>query len=237
MRLKPAIPAIVFAAVSLLGTVLPMPNAQAKDNEHNQRYPVLYYECYNAEGNIAFTTTEQRDTIGWSLGCRQVRYIVEEPPLTRTDYYQCYNVLGDVALTAVDPNSTRDRLTSGDYNHHPRTRRVADLGCGQIGHRNSSPDISRAVHYQCYNVNGGIAFTTIYPQDTYGWKPGCSEVARRTDELSQSPTASPPVIQLECYDRNGNLVLTTTDPRQITSRVESCRVTPTQNPDNQEMRR
>ncbi|NJR41298.1 MAG: hypothetical protein HC767_00220 [Akkermansiaceae bacterium] len=61
------------------------------------------------------------------------------------------------------------------------------------------------IRYECYNRNGSLAFVTIDPYETIGWKMGCREVPY-TVEADQ-----PRVDYYQCYDGNGNIAFTTTN--------------------------
>jgi hypothetical protein len=195
MNLKSVVPAAIFAVSSVLGTVFLPTNAQAQSQDDQTQ--AVSYECYDANGNIAFTTINPQETYGWTLGCRPLRQLTStDATQSSVPYYQCYDANGNVAFTTTD----------------------SEAGCPRVGSKRSNPIQANAIYYECYNNKGEVAFTTRDPQDTFGWLPSCREVQYRgTDTVSQTS-----MLPYECYDTNGGVAFTTRNPQIYQSRGFRC---------------
>lgn len=156
MKLKSAISAAMLAMVGTFGVSFsPQPSVQAE---------VIPYQCFDASGNVAFTTTNPQETYGWRMGCRQMRYISNDPSQRQVAYYDCYDEVGNILMTTTNPEDA-ERLDNHDK-----------VTCRKIGYRNSAPLQAQPIYYECYSRSKQVAFTTIYSQDTFGWLWGCKEV-------------------------------------------------------------
>lgn len=198
MNLKFIVPVAVFAAVNGLGGALPVAQAQERDEEETVEFSgdqVIPYTCYDRAGNVVFTTVSPQETTGWELGCREVQYESNVPDSPPAVYFQCYDENGGVAFNTIDSEAAEE----------------SDLFCREIGHRITTPAPYRPVYYECYNVDGALAFTTSYPQNTYGWKPGCRELQYQDVVVTQQ--VEEPQVTYQCFDVNGNVSFTTYDPQ------------------------
>jgi hypothetical protein len=174
MNLKSVV-SIALLTMSGLGSVL-LPVSYVRADEHEETatpQQIIRYECYDRSGNLAFTTADPAETIGWAMGCREVPYTLEtrdEDDKLRITYYECYDGNGNIAFT-----TTNESLADSH-----------SFECRNIGYRTTVPVEKRSVYYECLNNEGEIAFTTNRHQDTQGWVPNCREV--RTLEVI--PTAN-----------------------------------------------
>lgn len=209
MNLKLIVPVTVFTAAyyGLAGLLLP---AQAQERENEEPVELsngqaISYTCYDRAGNIVFTTINPQETLGWELGCQEMPYessIPDSPPVV---HFQCYDESGGIAFTTVDVDVAED----------------SDLFCREIGHRRATPIPFRSVHYECYNTDGTVAFLTSYPQNTYGWKPGCRELQSQEVAAIRNLESSQPAY--ECFDVNGNVAFTTENPQDANRWKLGCR--------------
>lgn len=164
---------------------------------------LIPYACYDRAGNVVYTTINPQETLGWEMGCREVQYestYPEAPPIT---YFQCFDVNGGVAFNTVDEEVAEE----------------SDLFCREIGTRITTPVPYRPVYYECYNANGSLAFTTSYPQNTFGWKPGCRELQYQDEALVQLPEGA----SYECFDVSGDVAFVTYDPLEVRRWKLGCR--------------
>jgi hypothetical protein len=79
-------------------------------------------------------------------------------------------------------------------------------------------EVQPTIQYDCYNLDGSIAYVTTNPQETIGWQQGCREVPYVVPEPIQSQTT-----YYQCYDVNGNTQFTTTNSEIAESKEASCR--------------
>lgn len=216
MNLKFILPIVVLTAVNGLGGLLPLA-AQAKDRDQEKPSEnaqatagtagqVIPYACYDRSGNVVFTTTNPQETIGWELGCREVQYESSNPASPPLLYTECFDVNGGTAFSTVDRKVARN----------------SDLPCRPIGTRLSLPVVARPVYYECFNTDGTLAFTTSYPQETYGWKPGCREQQYQDTAVAAQQTDTPRTAY-ECLDTSGNVSFTTYDPQEARRWRIGCR--------------
>ncbi|MCU0524845.1 MAG: hypothetical protein MUF72_08480 [Elainella sp. Prado103] len=164
---------------------------------------IIPYACYDRAGNVVYTTINPQETLGWEMGCREVQYestFREAPPIT---YFQCFDVNGGVAFNTIDAAVAEE----------------SELFCREIGARVTTPVPYRPVYYECYNADGTLAFATSYPQNTFGWKPGCRELQYQDAMLTQMPDRTP----YECFDISGNVAFVTYDPLEVRRWKLGCR--------------
>ena len=204
MKPKLLVQAVLFTAVSGSGWFLPLAQVRADEAGNAPTGQVIPYACYNRTGNVVFTTINPQDTLGWEAGCRQVQYESVDPASPPLTYFQCFDSNGGIAFSTIEAKVARD----------------SDLFCREIGTRLSSPIPLRPVHYECFTAMGDLAFTTSYPQDTFGWKPGCRELQAQDAAVAQQ-TVSP--SRFECLDTSGNLAFTTYDPQEARRWRIGCR--------------
>jgi hypothetical protein len=218
MNFKSIVSVAVFTAVYGLGGLLPP--AQARDEpegkeeiQQEQTQPpappaeVIPYACYDDTGNVVFTTINPQETIGWDLGCREVQYETNDPTSPPIAYFQCFDVNGGVAFNTIDASVAKE----------------SELFCREIGARVTTPVPYRPVYYECYNTDGSLAFTTSYPQNTYGWKPGCRELQYQDAAVAQQ--SETPRVTFECYDTSGNVAFTTSNREDVNRWKLGCRET------------
>ncbi len=191
-----------------LVNVLPWSQVWAKEEQETETTTgqIIPYACYDRAGNVSYTTINPQETLGWEMGCREVQYESSEPDTTPIVYFQCFDVNGGVAFNTIDDEVAED----------------SGLPCREIGSRVTTPVPYRPVHYECYDVNGDLAFTTSYPQDTFGWKPGCRELQYQ-DEAVAAQLNQTPRTTYECFDTRGNVVFTTYDPLEVRRWKLGCR--------------
>ena len=79
-------------------------------------------------------------------------------------------------------------------------------------------EVQPTIQYDCYNLDGSIAYVTTNPQETIGWQQGCREVPYIVSEPVQSQTT-----YYQCYDVNGNTQFTTTNSDIAESKEADCR--------------
>jgi hypothetical protein len=90
--------------------------------------------------------------------------------------------------------------------------------------RKAKPEAQQAVpaqtivQYNCYNLDGSIAYVTTNPQETIGWQQGCRQVPYIVEAPVRSQT-----VYYQCYDANGNTLFTTADPQVAEARDSNCR--------------
>ncbi len=166
---------------------------------------VIPFACYNRAGNVVFTTISPQDTLGWALGCREVQYTSLDPAAPPLTYFQCFDVNGNTAFLTVDAQVAKD----------------SDLLCRQIGTRLSNPVPVRPVFYECFTAAGDLAFTTSYPQETFGWKPGCREMQYQTGLFAEQLNS--PSSRYECLDTSGNVAFVTSDAQEARRWRIGCR--------------
>lgn len=174
---------------------------------------VIPYACYDRAGNVVFTTINPQETVGWELGCREVQYESVNPASPPVTYFQCFDENGGLAFSTVDGDVAEE----------------SELFCREIGTRLSRPVAVRPIYYECFTTTGELAFTTSYPQDTYGWKPGCREQQSRDMVATTQPTdqsTGQPQTNFECLDSSGNVAFTTTDPQEVRRWKLGCRQSP-----------
>jgi hypothetical protein len=208
MKPKFLVQVALFTAVSSLGWWLPLAQAQADEAESQANSPagqVIPFACYNRAGTVVFTTINPQNTVGWDLGCREVQYESVDPASPPLTYFQCFDQNGGTAFKTIDAEVARD----------------SDLFCREIGTRLSNPIPLRPVHYECFTATGDLAFTTSYPQDTFGWKPGCRELQYQDEVLAQQPSS--PRSSYECLDISGNVAFTTNDQQEARRWRIGCR--------------
>lgn len=208
MNLKSFVSTGLFLTVQgLLTSGIALAPAQASEDtseEESVAGQVIPYVCYDRAGNAVFTTISPQETVGWELGCRPVPYesaSVDSPPIT---YFQCFDVNGGIAFNTVDEDAARE----------------SDLFCREIGTRITTPVTYRPVFYECYTTEGLVAFTTSYPQNTYGWKPGCRELQFPETTVSQTISDQP---LYECFDAVGNVAFTTVNVQETRRWKLGCR--------------
>ncbi|MEA5597426.1 hypothetical protein [Rivularia sp. UHCC 0363] len=219
MKPKFILQAALFTAVSALGWLLPLAQVRADEpGPADESVPadelspvnspsgqVIPFACYNRAGNLVFVTVNPQDTLGWDLGCREVQYTssdVDSPPI---DYFQCFNVNGNTVLITVDAKVARD----------------FDLYCRRVGTRLSNPVAVRPTFYECFTATGDLAFTTSYPQDTFGWKPGCRELQYQAGFVAEQSVL--PSSSYECLDTSGNVAFITTNQQEARRWRIGCR--------------
>lgn len=210
MNLRSVVSTGLFLTVQgfLSGGIALAPAQASEDTNESAEEPVtgqiISYACFDRAGNVVFTTINPQETVGWELGCRPVPYEstdVASPPIT---YFQCFDVNGGIAFNTVDEEVADD----------------SDLFCREIGTRITTPMAYRPVHYECYNTEGTVAFTTSYPQNTYGWKPGCRELQFPETTVSQTVSDQP---LYECFDTAGNVAFTTVNVQETRRWKLGCR--------------
>lgn len=212
MNLKFILPIAVLVAVNGAGTLLPPSLAQDRDQEEVEEAEVatgrvIPYACFDRGGNVIFTTITPQETLGWDQGCREVQYESTDPASPPLAYFQCFDVNGGVAFNTVDADVAED----------------SGLFCRYIGARLSLPVPVRPVYYECYNIEGTLAFTTSYPQETYGWQPGCREL--KYQDVAVAQQTETPITSYECLDTSGNIAFTTYDPQEVRRWKIGCRET------------
>ncbi|MFM7424521.1 MAG: hypothetical protein ACKO7W_05930 [Elainella sp.] len=208
MKPNPIVSALV-AVVSCSGLLAPVAVADEASEADTIQSPsgrVIPYACYDRAGNVVFTTTNPQETVGWELGCREIQYESVEPASPPITYFQCFDENGGIAFSTVDEDVAEE----------------SDLFCREIGTRLSRPVVLRPVYYECFTTTGELAFTTSYPQDTYGWKPGCREQQSRDMVTATQPTDQPQT-RFECLNTSGNVAFTTTDPQEVRRWKLGCR--------------
>lgn len=210
MNLRFIVPIAIFTAVNGFGGLLPFSQARAEDNGEQEETQVstdrlIPYACYDQAGNVVFTTFNPQETVGWALGCREVQYESTDPISPPIAYFQCFDVNGGVAFNTVDEEVAEE----------------SDLFCRTIGSRVTTPVPYRPIYYECYNIDGNLAFTTSYPQNTFGWKPGCRELPSQT--VTAQETTETPQNRYECLDISGNVAFTTNDPQEVRRWKLGCR--------------
>ncbi len=208
MKPKFIVQAVLFTAISGLGWLLPLAQVRADEAETeviSSTGQVIPFACYNRAGDIIYTTITPQNTVGWDLGCREVQYESDDPDAAPLAYFQCFNVNGNTAFLTVDE----------------RIAKESDLYCRQIGTRLSNPIPVRPVFYECYTAAGNLAFTTSYPQDTFGWKPGCRELQYQDEVVAQQLIS--PRSSYECLDTSGYVSFVTYDPQVARQWRIGCR--------------
>lgn len=187
--------------------VLPWSQVWAQETEETEPIAgqIIPYACYDRAGNVYYTTINPQETLGWEMGCREVQYESNNPDTPPIVYFQCFDVNGGIAFNTIDAEVADD----------------SGLPCREFGSRVTTPVTYRPVHYECYDANGNLAFTTSYPQDTFGWKPGCREVQHQDTVVSQ--TTEIPRTTYECFDTTGNVAFTTFDPLEVRRWKLGCR--------------
>jgi hypothetical protein len=209
MNLKSILPIATLIAVGVTGLLPPSPAlARKRDKPAEDAQAagqIIPYACYDRAGNVVFTTTNPKETIGWPMGCRQVQYESSNPTSPPLVYFQCFDRNGSLAFSTVDEKVAKD----------------SKLRCNEIGSRLSSPVTARPIFYECFNANGTLAFITSYPQETFGWKPGCREQQQGTVAATQQST--PSGTTYACLDTSGNIAFTTSDPQEVRRWKIGCR--------------
>ncbi|MBD3880389.1 hypothetical protein IFO70_01325 [Phormidium tenue FACHB-886] len=74
------------------------------------------------------------------------------------------------------------------------------------------------IQYECYNLDGTVAYVTTNPQETIGWQQGCREVPYVVTEPAQSLTT-----YYQCYDVKGNTLFTTASQQVAEAMEEECK--------------
>jgi hypothetical protein len=213
MKPKFMLPVALLTAVYSLGGLAPFQLASAKadeepETEETSEVPtseLIPYACHDRAGNVVYTTIHPQETVGWALGCREVQYETINPESPPVVYFQCFDVNGALAFSTIDGEVAED----------------SGLFCREIGTRLSLPIPARPIYYECFNTNGTVAFTTSYPQETYGWKPGCRE-QQYQDAVATQPDDQPQA-SFECLDTNGDVAFTTSDPQEVRRWKLQCR--------------
>lgn len=209
MNLKSIVSITLWTAANGLVGLMPLTPAYAEDEDENEVQPtagqVIPYACYDRAGNVVFTTINPQETVGWELGCREVQYESNVPNTAPITYFQCFDENGGVAFNTVDADVAKD----------------SDLFCREIGARITTPVPIRPIYYECFNADGTLAFTTSYPQNTYGWKPGCRELQYQDEVVAQQLEVEQ--FGYECLDTSGNVAFITYDPQEVKRWKIGCR--------------